>query len=245
MKLWYKQPAELWVEALPVGNGRLGAMIYGKTDKEIISLNEDTLWSGYPRDLNPKNKKDAYLRAMQLAKERKLHEAERLVEDELTSGWTQSYQPVGDLLIDTPIDGDVTGYERSLDIDNAVAYVKYSYGGVNYTREIFATAVDDVIIIKISADKKASVNFTLGFNSELRSHTYTKDGYLVLEGQAPSNVVPDYCGNVENAVYYSDKDEEKGMLFAAMAKVINTGGRINYYENSIGIEAADSAIIIV
>ncbi len=245
MKLWYKQPAELWVEALPVGNGRLGAMIYGKTDKEIVSLNEDTLWSGYPRDLNPKNKKDAYQRAMQLAKERNLHEAERLVEDELTSGWTQSYQPVGDLLIDTPTDGDVTGYERSLDIENAVAYVKYRHGGVNYTREIFATAVDDVIIIKISADKKASVNFTLGFNSELKSHTYTKDGYLVLEGQAPSNVVPDYCGNVENAVYYSDKDEEKGMLFAAMAKVINTGGRINYYENSIGIEAADSAIIIV
>ena len=58
MKLWYKQPAELWVEALPVGNGRLRAMIYGKTDKEIVSLNEDTLWSGYPRDLNPKNKKD-------------------------------------------------------------------------------------------------------------------------------------------------------------------------------------------
>ena len=87
MKLWYEQPAESWVEALPVGNGRLGAMIYGRTEREVLSLNEDTLWSGYPRDLNPQGKAGFFRKAAELAKNKKYHEAQELVEKELTSGW--------------------------------------------------------------------------------------------------------------------------------------------------------------
>lgn len=99
MKLWYEQPAKSWTEALPIGNGRLGAMIYGKTDEEIIALNEDSLWSGYPRDLNPKSRSKHFREAMELSRNRKYHEAQELIEQELTSGWGQSYMPMGDLKV--------------------------------------------------------------------------------------------------------------------------------------------------
>jgi len=245
MRLWYKHPAKEWVEALPIGNGRLGAMIHGRVDREIISLNEDTLWSGYPRDLNPKNRKECYIKARQLALEGKLHEAEQLIVRELTSGWTQSYLPVGDLLIDFPGSREVSSYTRSLDISRAVADVNYSSGGVNYSREIFATAVDDVILIRISADKPGKVSFSISFESQLKSEVFIKDKYLVLKGQAPSHVEPNYSNALEIPVVYSDNDHEKGMLYTAMSKVVPTGGRISYSEKCISVDKADSAVIIL
>jgi alpha-L-fucosidase 2 len=161
MKLWYEQPAESWVEALPVGNGRLGAMVYGRTESETISLNEDTLWSGYPRDLNPKNKAGSFRRAMELAKAGQYAEAQQFIEDELTSGWSQAYLPVGDVELAFEHAGDAAGYSRSLDLDTAVAVTEYTAGGVRYRRELFATAPDDVIVMRLTSSAYVLLPCTL------------------------------------------------------------------------------------
>ena len=245
MNLWYEQPASRWVEALPVGNGRLGAMIFGKTDKEVLSLNEDTLWSGYPRDLNPKNKSESYRKAVMLAKSKHYHEAQKLIEQELTSGWSQSYMPLGDLLLNFEHGGSVEGYTRSLDISSAVACVEYTVSGVKYKREIFASASDNVIVINISSDQPESVNFSLNFQSRLKSAVSADNGMLVLSGQAPSYVEPSYIPNVENPVVYFDKDDECGMLFSAMAKVCVAGGELSFTASSAAVKNANSALILI
>ena len=240
MKLWYEQPAKKWVEALPIGNGRLGAMIYGKADTEIISLNEDTLWSGCPRDLNPKNKKECFLQAMEFAKSKKYHEAQTLIEAELTSNWSQSYMPLGDLILHCKHTGHVDSYTRSLDISTAVANVEYTAEGVRYKREIFASAPDNAIVIKISSDKPQCISFSLGFNCQLKSTVSTKEDCLFLKGEAPSSVRT----SEKNEVIYSDIDEERGMLFLAIAKVIAPGGRITCSNTILEVENADNVIIV-
>ncbi len=244
MKLWYEQPAKSWVEALPIGNGRLGAMVYGKTDTELISLNEDTLWSGYPRDLNPKNKNEQVLKAMELAKAKKYHEAQELIEEDLTSGWGQSYLPLGDMVLNFRHCGPVSDFKRSLDLSNAVASVEYFADGAKYKREIFTSAPDNIMVIRISSDKPQRVNFTLGFDCQLKSAVSYYDDCLVLKGEAPSYVEPSYSNDLEEPIIYSDKDEERGMLFAAMAKVTLFGGKTTCRDSVVTVENADSAIIL-
>jgi alpha-L-fucosidase 2 len=244
MKLWYEQPAKSWVEALPIGNGRIGAMIYGKIDTEIISLNEDTLWSGYPRDLNPKNKREYFLQARELAKDKKYHEAQELIEAELTSGWGQSYMPLGDIILNFKNIGDVTSFNRSLDLSTAIATVEYCADGVNYKREMFASAPDNVIVIKITSDKPGKVNFSLEIESQLRSTVFISEGVLILKGEAPSYVEPSYSNDLENPIIYSPRDEERGMLFTAMAKISTIGGKVTYADKKVTVDSADSTLII-
>lgn len=245
MKLWYEQPANEWVEALPVGNGRLGAMVFGRTDKELISLNEDTLWSGYPKDMNPEGKTKYFHRAVELSKEKKYLEAQSLIEEQLASGWGQSYLPLGDLKLDFQDGGSVEGYVRSLDISTAIASVEYLSNGIKYRREIFASAPDNVIVIRISSDKQKSVSFSLTFDCQLRSTLSVMENMLVLKGEAPSHVEPSYSDDLENPVVYADNVEQRGMLFAAMADIKATGGIIKPEETRIVVENADEAVILI
>lgn len=245
MNLWYEQPAKSWIEALPIGNGRLGAMVYGNPGEEIISLNEDSLWSGYPKDINPKNKEGYYHKAVELTKEKKYHQAQELIEKELTSGWGQSYMPLGDLVIDFKHEGDISGYCRKLDLETAVATVEYEVDENKYKREIFASAPDNLIVMRIKSDKSASINFSFGFKSQLKSKILVKNNCLILEGEAPSHVEPNYVQNCDNPVVYSDKDEERGMFFMGMAKVISSGGSVICADSNIQVKDADNAVILI
>ncbi len=245
MKLWYQQPANSWVEALPIGNGRLGAMIFGNTEHEVISLNEDTLWSGYPRDLNPRGKSECFHKAVELTKQMKYHEAQSLIEEQLTSGWGQSYLPLGDLKLDFRCGGKIENYVRELNISSAIASVEYSADGVKYKRELFASAPDNVIAIKISADRPKSINFSMTFECQLRSTVSVKNGILLLKGEAPSHVEPSYSNALDNPVVYSEKDEERGMLFAAMAGIKATGGIIRQGTSELIVENANEVIVFI
>jgi alpha-L-fucosidase 2 len=244
MNLWYKQPAEKWVEALPVGNGRVGGMVFGKTDAEIISINEDTLWSGYPRDLNPKGKGPVYRKIKALALNRQLHEAQALYEGELCSGWTESYLPLGDLLL-TFNHSAVTGYKRELDLDRAVTETCYQYEGINYRREVFVSAPEDLMVIRLSADRGGSVSLRVEARSQLRATGRVRDGCLCLEGIAPSHAEPSYVKDAADPVVYSDKDEEKGMRFVMMVRPVVFGGAITCGEDTITIANADSVLLLV
>jgi alpha-L-fucosidase 2 len=164
MKIWFNRPAENWNEALPVGNGRLGAMIFGSVEKERLELNEQTVWTGAPRwDANPDALKT-------LPKVRKLlfkgrySEADRLAQKSIM-GWkpdnpVATYQALGDLYLDFGPAKDIRNYRRELDIEKAVATVTYTSGNTTYTREVFSSAPDQVLVIHLTADRPGSVSFT-------------------------------------------------------------------------------------
>ena len=159
-KLWYKQPANVWTEALPVGNGRLGAMIFGKVNEELIQLNESTLWSGgpIPAIINPDApkylpqirdvlmKEEDYAKAIPLAKK-------------MQGLFTESYMPLGDLLIKQKFkDSIASSYYRDLNIKEAISTTRFTIDGIEYTRQVFSSAPDQVIVIRLSSNKPKQLN---------------------------------------------------------------------------------------
>jgi alpha-L-fucosidase 2 len=128
LRLWYRRPAKKWTEALPLGNGRLGAMVFGRVDTEILQLNEDTLWSGEPQDLNDYGAFTALPEARSLINQGKLKEAEKLVAEKMIGQFQQSYLTLGSLKICNQNSGKITKYERELDLETAIAHTKYQQG---------------------------------------------------------------------------------------------------------------------
>jgi len=142
--LWYRQPAAQWVEALPIGNGRLGAMVFGGIEHERLQLNEDTLWAGGPYDPSHSAARDALPRVRALIAAGRFAEAETLITDQMLARPSREmpYQTVGDLTITMAASTNATDYRRSLDLDTAIARTTFRIGNVRYTREVFASPVD-------------------------------------------------------------------------------------------------------
>lgn len=139
--LWYAQPAKDWNEALPLGNGRLGAMVFGYPAEELIQLNEETLWTGGPPDLNPNPKAPQYLQPVRDALFRdSIREAVKLLQ-KMQGPNTQMYQPLGDILIRQSLNGIPTDYYRDLDIDNATALTRFTVNGVTFSRQVFVLSL--------------------------------------------------------------------------------------------------------
>ena len=244
MKIWYTREARKWTEALPIGNGRLGGMVYGKQGTEIISMNEDTLWSGYPGYKGPVQKAGVWRQIRELAEKGNFAGAQTLFEDEIASPWSQSYLPLGDILLAVNRH-TAADYQRSLDLDTAIASVSYSCEGVRYTREVFVSAVDNCMALRLAADRGGSVNFDLTLQSKLRCAVSVQGRFLSLDGIAPSNVMPSYVPNVPDPVVYSETDAEKGMRFTLMVLPIVEGGTLVFENNSIKVSGADSAVLLV
>jgi len=154
-RLWYRAPAEAWVEALPVGNGRLGAMVFGGVARERLQLNEDTLWAGGPYDPSSPEALAALPEVRRLVFEGRYLEAQTLAQERMMARPIRqmSYQTVGDLLLTFGVRSGATGYRRDLDLDQAVATTEYRLDGVGYRREIFASRPDDVIVVRLTADR--------------------------------------------------------------------------------------------
>ena len=188
-KLWYRQPAHLWVEALPLGNGRLGAMVYGGTGTEHLQLNEATVWAGEPGNNIQTDIKDHLTEIRQLIYDGKNTEAQELANQYLPRHATENnnygmpYQPVGDLFIEIPGHDSVESYYRDLNIGNAIASVSYTVKDVNFKREVFSSFVDDVIILQVSANQPGKISCNLGINSpQVRYKVSTDNGILVMRG---------------------------------------------------------------
>src|SRR5271170_6134197 len=218
LTLWYREPAEQWTEALPVGNGRLGAMVFGGVASERIGLNEDTLWSGAPRDWNnPDAKQHLPIVREEVIQHQNYHAADQECR-KMQGPFTQAFEPLGDLLIDFEHEDGSTQYKRSLDLDSAINTVNYrASSGIQYTRETFASAPDQVIVVRLAASKPGSLNCTLRFKSQLQSSVEAKGNSMVLSGKAPSNSVPNYLRN-DHPITYND-EPGKGMYFAAVLNV--------------------------
>lgn len=210
--LWYRRPAANWDEALPIGNGRLGAMIFGGIEGERIQLNEDTLWSGSPYDPNNKNALGALPEVRSLIFDKKYTAAARLINEKMMAVPLKqmAYQTAGDLRLAFPRAEAVSEYRRELNLDNATARVSYKIGDTTFAREIFSSAVDNVVVIKISADKKGKINFSTAFQSPQNSAVTNENGdTLVLSGTNGSF-----------------RGIEGKLKFQARARVLNQGGKL-------------------
>jgi alpha-L-fucosidase 2 len=229
--LWYRSPAKQWVEALAIGNGRLGAMIFGGIDSERIQLNEDTLWGGGPYDPNNPEALAALPEARRLIFEGKYGEANRLIGAKMMAKPLKQmpYQTVGDLLLTFPKHKTVEKYRRALNLDTAVASVSYTADGVKYRREYFSSPVDQVIIVSLTADKPGKITFTAGMKTPQKADVAVeKPDTLVLSGvNGPAQGI------------------EGKLKFQARVKVSATGGKTTADKERISVSKADSAVIMI
>jgi alpha-L-fucosidase 2 len=232
LTLWYNHPAEKWVEALPIGNGRLGGMVFGGITNEHLQFNESTLWTGQPHEYQHEGAAKFLPQIRQLLFDGKQKQAEALATKEFMSVPMRqmAYQPFGDVHLSFPDHTNATHYQRELDLDLAVASVSYQCGDVTYKRELFASHPDDVIAWKISADKPGRVNFTARMASPHDGAGTAGKGsdQLVLFGEV----------------------ERNGLRFSAQLRVVASGGKVTVKENGIGdrlivVENAYSAMLVL
>lgn len=235
LRLWYKQPAKDWTEALPVGNGRLGAMVFGGVGDERLQLNEDTLWSGSPREWNNPEAKGHLAEIRRLVFAGKFVEADEVMK-KLQGPYNQSYEPLADLHI--RMDGEVAAsdYSRSLDLDSACAETRF--GGVK--RTVFVSHPDQVMVVRMEGPGLA---FSVELTSELRATARAEGATLVLEGKAAAHVDPNYFRTPE-PVRYSDA-EGQGMRFAAVMEVRLEGGTATAEGTRIRVKGARAATLVL
>src|SRR5690625_903301 len=167
LKLWYKQPAQKWTEALPVGNGRIGAMVFGGTDTAQIQLNDATLWSGHPQDGNNPQARKVLPKVRKALFDGDFQQADQLSK-QMMGPYVATYLTLGSLFLDFQNDEDsIAHYERQLDLNSAVASVSYQKGKVRFTREIFSSYPDRVLIIHLKANQKNALSFSTRFKNTL------------------------------------------------------------------------------
>ncbi len=235
-KLWYRQAATKWTEALPIGNGRLGAMVFGGAAEEHLQLNESTVWAGEKRDrINPLAH-DGFLEARRLMLAGKIEEAEKVADEKIiaTPRRMPPYQTLGDLRLRMLNQGAASDYRRELAIDRAIASVSYRANGVTYTREVFSTAVDQLLVIRLTADQPGKLSFTAALTRDQDADTtlHGPNG-LLLQGEA---------------IAHDDRhpDERKvGIKFASLLQVNAPGATIRAESGHLVVEGATTALLFL
>ncbi|MDQ4141744.1 MAG: glycoside hydrolase family 95 protein, partial [Bacteroidota bacterium] len=227
LKLWYQQPAKIWTDALPVGNGRLGAMVYGRAQEELIHLNEETLWSGGPANLNPNPEAPKYLPLIREALFKENYKTAEELCKKMQGLYTESYLPLGDLIIKHNFTAEPTDYYRDLDVTNATALTRFKINGTQYTREILASVPDQVILIRLRSDKKGQLNFDATTKSLIRfQNAAGGQNEFVMKGKAPSHVDPNYVNYNPEPVIYEAADNCRGMRYELRIKAKNKDGKV-------------------
>ncbi|QHW34673.1 glycoside hydrolase family 95 protein [Paenibacillus rhizovicinus] len=222
MELRYGRPARVWTEALPVGNGRLGAMVYGGVECEQIQLNEDSLWSGHPRDGSNPRAREVLPEVRKLIEEKRFAEADKLCK-EMMGPYTQAYMPLGHIRLTFEHGNVYSGYSRTLDLDNAVTTVTYAIGSVTYRRELFASHPDGVVALRMQASEAGKLSFHARLDSPLRYRTRTEENRYVIHGVAPEHASPSYYA-VDEPLVYGDPYTSEAISFEGCLKVALTGG---------------------
>lgn len=238
LTLWYRQSAQNWNEALPIGNGSLGAMVYGGIEKETIQFNEETLWSGQPHNYDHEGAHKVLDELRQLLWDGKQNEAQKLGNERFMSQpfGQFCYQSFGNILLDFPKHEKVENYTRKLDLENAISSVKYEIDGVMYKREVFASNPDQAIVVHIASSKEGSLDFTVNLNSPHSKYDVTVEGdEIILKGKA--NNYPKELDKI--GMPYP----ESKLTFEARLKVVNEDGKIETDENGIKIIDASNVTL--
>jgi len=240
-KLLSLQAASMFEEAYPVGNGRIGAMIYGGTDKDRILLNEESLWAGGPVDpyMNP----DA-AQHLQEVRDALFDQDYRLADQlvrSLQGSFSQSYAPLGDLFFEYDQNDSISDYRRVLDLRTGISKVTYAEGESLVTREYFVSFPDQVLVIHISKTG-GELSFNLKANSKLPFSTMAESDQFIMDGISPSHAEPNYRGDIPDALQY---EREHCMRFRMTARVADTDGKIKSEGDALSISDATHAVIHV
>ena len=235
-KLWYDKPASQWLEALPVGNSTLGAMVYGGTDTEEIQLNEETFWSGSPHNNNSPEAKAYLPRVRQLIYDGKENEAHALIDKYFFKGpHGMKYLPLGSLKLKLE-HKDVSDYHRELDLSTAIATTSYRYDGVKYERTVFASQTDSVIIIQLKASKKGELEFDMSFTTPLQAQVFTVSSHEGIKG-----TVNELAAIVDGV----DHEGIKAGLKAECRILVQADGEVKRNLESIEVDDATTATIYI
>lgn len=228
LTLWYRQPAKVWTEALPVGNGNQGAMVFGGIDRERIQLNEHSLWSGGPVTDDSAEVREVIAKIRALLLEGKFAEANKLgaawhPPHPLSRNGRPSYQMLGDLLLEFPHGAAAEEYRRQLDLDTGIARVEYRIGDVHYTREIFVSHPAQVMVVRLTASKPGSLSCTARLQRPADAQVRTAAGQLVLRGQASNG----------------------GVLFEGRLQIQAEGGTTESVDGGLTLHDANSATLLL
>lgn len=243
--LFYKKAAANWLEALPLGNGSIGAMVHGRTTKELVSMNSDTLWTGFPRETAIKNgAHEAFLEARELTMNGEYYKAKRILEDKVLSNCSQAFMPLCDIHYTIASTGFQKKYSRILSLETGINTVEYYRGECKYKRDSFVSFNEDAYIDHIACETGKKINITVSLSTKLKGKTFTENDILILDGIAPS----DSPANQETYAamkgsLYPDEKELQATSFRCALKVISDG-TVTINEDSISANSASYVTII-
>jgi alpha-L-fucosidase 2 len=246
LTLHYDKPAKEWTEALPVGNGRLGAMIFGKVNEELIQLNEASLWSGGPvsKNVNPSafENLEPTRKALREGDYEKAYELTK----KMQGAYSESYLPLGNLVLKQDFgSSQPTSYYRGLNIQDGLATTTFTINGITYKREVFASAPGGSIVIRLTANQQKKLSVTLNAKSQLHYKASIKEQSIYLNGKAPAHSDPSYINYNKEPVVYEDVTGCRGMRFELAVKPIVKDGKISANGDDIVITDATEIVLIV
>lgn len=235
-RLWYAQPAAHWLEALPVGNSHMGAMVYGGTDVEEIQLNEETFWSGQPYSNNSTESQEYLSDVRSLIFQGKEGEAAKLIDQHFVKGpHGMRFLPMGSLKLSLG-HKNVTKYERALNLGDATATTSYVYNGVKYERTVFASQADSVIVVQLKANKRKQLEFDMEFTSQLSSNVFT-----VKEHEGIKGTVNELAAVIDGV----GQEGIKAGLKAECRVLVETDGEVELKSNGISVDDATTATLYI
>lgn len=241
-KLWYSKPAEYFEETLVLGNGKMGASIFGGVASDKIFLNDITLWSGEP--VNPKMNPEAYkhIPAIREALKKEDYKLADQLQRKVQGSFSQSYAPLGTLFLNFRNETQAKNYRRELDISNAVSTVSYEVDGVKFNREYFISYPDQIMVVRLTSSKPGALSFEVNFESQLKNTVSVAGQVLKAKGYAPVKAEPSYRGNMPNAIVF---DENRGTRFSTQIRIKNKDGQLISTQNSIGVSGATEATVYI
>lgn len=240
-KLWYNAPATVWEEALPIGNGRIGAMVYGNPLQEVYQLNEESIWSGYPQDWNNPKAANALPQVREAVDRGDYAKASELWKANAQGPYTARYLPMANLMLDQLTRGEARNLYRELNISNALSTVTYEADGVKYRRTSFISYPDQVMVIKIAADRPQAVSLHIRLNSLLRYTVQTKgEKTLFLNGKAPA-----YVANRDYDPHQVVYDDKRGTQFKVQVELLPDGGHCEANDSALTVRNANEVVLLL
>ena len=240
-KLWYNAPATVWEEALPIGNGRIGAMVYGNPLQEVYQLNEESIWSGYPQDWNNPKAANALPQVREAVDRGDYAKASELWKANAQGPYTARYLPMANLMLDQLTRGEARNLYRELNISNALSTVTYEADGVKYRRTSFISYPDQVMVIKIAADRPQAVSLHIRLNSLLRNTVQTKgEKTLILNGKAPA-----YVANRDYDPHQVVYDDKRGTQFKVQVELLPDGGHCEANDSALTVRNANEVVLLL
>ncbi len=240
--LSYNKPAQYFEESLVLGNGRIGASVFGGVQSDKIYLNDITLWTGEPVNANMNPEAYKNLPAIRAALKNDDYKLADSLQHKLQGKFSESYAPLGTMFIQFKQTGEAQKYYRELNIAEAVSKISYEVNGVTFTREYFISHPDNVMVVKVTSSQKGTLSFDLKFNSLLKFKATLTDNTFKINGYTPVHSEPNYMGDKSNAVVF---DEKRGTRFTTLFKIKNTDGNITNTDSTLSLQNGTEAIIYV